>query len=228
MEVPAEAPAAMEQQTDAPADDGAPAAAEEPAAEAMQAEPAGTEGEEQVPGLAPDAANDAAKVGSPASSVGCIAHAVSTAGTLYTARTHVLASTASTQLARGHASLQDNTLCPGALPERADTLTKNTPSALTQVADAKPAAHVHHEAEDPLSLPPHGTEIFMGGVPRAATDGQLLEFAAQAGEVGGGSTHDLLLDTRRLYWGLDTMNREGALAVKQALQESLESNETIQ
>eukprot|EP00884_Botryococcus_braunii_P004126 jgi/Botrbrau1/13714/Bobra.250_2s0011.1 len=36
---------------------------------------------------------------------------------------------------------------------------------------------------DPLKLPPHGTEVFVGGVPRTATVEQLKAFAAQAGEV---------------------------------------------
>jgi hypothetical protein len=38
--------------------------------------------------------------------------------------------------------------------------------------------------DDPLAQPPHGTEVFVGGVPRAATDEQLKAFAAsEIGEV---------------------------------------------
>lgn len=52
-----------------------------------------------------------------------------------------------------------------------------------------PAAGRHgdgaQEHEDPLSLPPHGTELFIGGVPRGATEDELRQFAEQAGEVRG-------------------------------------------
>jgi heterogeneous nuclear ribonucleoprotein R len=37
--------------------------------------------------------------------------------------------------------------------------------------------------EDPLSLPPHGTEIFIGGLPRNITEQQLRDFASEAGDV---------------------------------------------
>lgn len=37
--------------------------------------------------------------------------------------------------------------------------------------------------EDPLSLPPHGTEVFIGGLPRAITEQQLRDFASEAGDV---------------------------------------------
>lgn len=37
--------------------------------------------------------------------------------------------------------------------------------------------------EDPLSLPPHGTEIFIGGLPRGITEQQLRDFASEAGDV---------------------------------------------
>lgn len=39
------------------------------------------------------------------------------------------------------------------------------------------------DADDPLSLPPHGTEVFVGGVPRTATDAQLATLASETGEV---------------------------------------------
>lgn len=39
------------------------------------------------------------------------------------------------------------------------------------------------EEEDPLNLPPHGTEVFVGGIHRSTTDEQLREFASEAGEV---------------------------------------------
>lgn len=38
-------------------------------------------------------------------------------------------------------------------------------------------------AEDPLSLPPHGTEVFIGGLPRNITEQQLRDFASEAGDV---------------------------------------------
>lgn len=37
--------------------------------------------------------------------------------------------------------------------------------------------------EDPLSLPPHGTEVFIGGLPRTITEQQLRDFASEAGDV---------------------------------------------
>ena len=39
------------------------------------------------------------------------------------------------------------------------------------------------EVEDPLSLPPHGAEVFMGGIPRGASEEEIREFASEAGEV---------------------------------------------
>eukprot|EP00887_Chlorella_sp_A99_P007263 scaffold2.g7263.t1 len=39
------------------------------------------------------------------------------------------------------------------------------------------------DAADPLSLPPHGTEVFVGGLARGATADQLREFASEAGDV---------------------------------------------
>ncbi|GAB4820056.1 hypothetical protein N2152v2_007102 [Parachlorella kessleri] len=85
---------------------------------------------------------------------------------------------------------------PGLEPDAAMD-TKPAPQAETPKAQAPvgagttspaPAAYhgggvYHHDLEDPLSLPPHGTEIFIGGLPRAVTDGELHDFAAQAGEV---------------------------------------------
>ncbi len=40
-------------------------------------------------------------------------------------------------------------------------------------------------ADDPMAQPPHGTEVFVGGVPRTATEEQLSVFAAEVGEVHG-------------------------------------------
>lgn len=37
--------------------------------------------------------------------------------------------------------------------------------------------------EDPMKLPPHGTEVFVGGLPRHATADQIKEWASQVGEV---------------------------------------------
>ncbi|KAK9837452.1 hypothetical protein WJX81_003692 [Elliptochloris bilobata] len=39
------------------------------------------------------------------------------------------------------------------------------------------------DPDDPLSLPPHGTEVFVGGVPRTATEAQLAALASETGEV---------------------------------------------
>jgi RNA recognition motif. (a.k.a. RRM, RBD, or RNP domain) len=36
---------------------------------------------------------------------------------------------------------------------------------------------------DPLSEPPHGTEVFVGGMPRTATEAQLHEFLEAVGEL---------------------------------------------
>ncbi|CAK0783223.1 hypothetical protein CVIRNUC_006422 [Coccomyxa viridis] len=40
-------------------------------------------------------------------------------------------------------------------------------------------------ADDPMAQPPHGTEVFVGGVPRMATEEQLTVFASEVGEVHG-------------------------------------------
>ena len=40
-------------------------------------------------------------------------------------------------------------------------------------------------ADDPMAQPPHGTEVFVGGVPRVATEQQLTAFASEVGEVHG-------------------------------------------
>lgn len=37
--------------------------------------------------------------------------------------------------------------------------------------------------EDPLSLPPHGTEVFVGGLPKTLGEQQLRDFASEAGDV---------------------------------------------
>ncbi|KAL4857414.1 Phototropin-1B [Chlorella vulgaris] len=37
--------------------------------------------------------------------------------------------------------------------------------------------------EDPMSLPPHGTEVFIGGLPRTITEQQLRDFASEVGDV---------------------------------------------
>lgn len=34
-----------------------------------------------------------------------------------------------------------------------------------------------------MSLPPHGTEVFIGGLPRALTEQQLRDFASEVGDV---------------------------------------------
>ena len=39
------------------------------------------------------------------------------------------------------------------------------------------------DAVDPLSLPPHGTEVFIGGLNRAATVDQVREFGSEVGDV---------------------------------------------
>lgn len=51
-------------------------------------------------------------------------------------------------------------------------------------APSHPIAHIPLQgAEDPLSLPPHGTEVFIGGLPRNITEQQLRDFASEAGDV---------------------------------------------
>lgn len=45
------------------------------------------------------------------------------------------------------------------------------------------AGLVNDNEEDPLSLPPHGTEVFIGGLPRSCTEDELREFASKAGDV---------------------------------------------
>ena len=40
-------------------------------------------------------------------------------------------------------------------------------------------------ADDPMAQPPHGTEVFVGGVPRTATEEQLKALASEIGEVHG-------------------------------------------
>ena len=47
----------------------------------------------------------------------------------------------------------------------------------------QPRAHRAADPDDPLSLPPHGTEVFVGGVPRTATEAQLTALAAEMGAV---------------------------------------------
>lgn len=37
--------------------------------------------------------------------------------------------------------------------------------------------------DDPLSQPPHGTEVFVGGLARSATADQVREFASEVGDV---------------------------------------------
>ncbi|EIE23761.1 RNA-binding domain-containing protein [Coccomyxa subellipsoidea C-169] len=43
--------------------------------------------------------------------------------------------------------------------------------------------HYYSAADDPMSEPPHGTEVFVGGIPRSATEDQLKVFAEAMGEV---------------------------------------------
>ncbi|KAK9807940.1 hypothetical protein WJX73_004990 [Symbiochloris irregularis] len=52
-----------------------------------------------------------------------------------------------------------------------------------QIPTDSGTANADGSVEDPMSLPPHGTEVFFGGIPRAATEAQLIEFASAAGEV---------------------------------------------
>ena len=47
-----------------------------------------------------------------------------------------------------------------------------------------PESSVHAcSPDDPMAQPPHGTEVFLGGVPRTATEEQLAGFAGEVGEV---------------------------------------------
>ena len=55
-----------------------------------------------------------------------------------------------------------------------------TTAAVTE--DVVDPPHIEAE-EDPLSLPPYGTEVFIGGIPIEATEEQLMAFSGQVGEV---------------------------------------------
>lgn len=50
---------------------------------------------------------------------------------------------------------------------------------------SRSAAWPFCSADDPMAQPPHGTEVFVGGVPRTATEEQLSVFASEVGEVHG-------------------------------------------
>eukprot|EP00955_Chlamydomonas_euryale_P066794 359650-Chlamydomonas_euryale.AAC.1 len=51
-----------------------------------------------------------------------------------------------------------------------------TPTSLTPWASRQ-----HADGPDPMSLPPHGTEVFVSKIPREATDAQLLSFCESTG-----------------------------------------------
>ncbi|KAK9863297.1 hypothetical protein WJX84_005658 [Apatococcus fuscideae] len=58
-------------------------------------------------------------------------------------------------------------------------------TAADGAAEAAPGgqADADPEPEDPMELPPHGCEVFVGGVPRTATEDMLKEFAERAGPI---------------------------------------------
>ncbi|KAL4448889.1 hypothetical protein ABPG77_007606 [Micractinium sp. CCAP 211/92] len=74
-------------------------------------------------------------------------------------------------------------------------------------------------AEDPLSLPPHGTEVFIGGLPRNITEQQLRDFASEAGDVHSAK---LIRDPNnpsqnRGYGFIKFYNKEAAVAAQERL-----------
>lgn len=69
----------------------------------------------------------------------------------------------------------------------ADAPMADAPAVQGEASAAQP------EVEDPLSLPPHGAEVFMGGVPRAASEEEIREFASEAGEVRASPLSPLVL-----------------------------------
>jgi RNA recognition motif-containing protein len=82
------------------------------------------------------------------------------------------------------------------------------------MAEVRPSS-----AGDPLSLPPHGSEVFAGGLDRGATEAQLREFASEAGEV---FSVKLMLDheapsQNRGYGFVAYTSREGALVAMDRL-----------
>mmetsp|Transcript_32124 Transcript_32124/g.76363 ORF Transcript_32124/g.76363 Transcript_32124/m.76363 type:complete len:615 (+) Transcript_32124:105-1949(+) len=52
-----------------------------------------------------------------------------------------------------------------------------------QEGDAGKADTCSKKDVDPMSLPPHGTEVFLGGLPRAADEQAVTEFCTRAGEL---------------------------------------------
>lgn len=60
---------------------------------------------------------------------------------------------------------------------------KEPASGAAEEPSAAPTAAQPDEG-DPLSLPPHGADVFVGGVPRTATSDQIRDWASKIGEVG--------------------------------------------
>uniref|UniRef100_A0A1D2A027 RRM domain-containing protein n=1 Tax=Auxenochlorella protothecoides TaxID=3075 RepID=A0A1D2A027_AUXPR len=59
---------------------------------------------------------------------------------------------------------------------------KEPASGAAEEPSAAPTAAQPDEG-DPLSLPPHGADVFVGGVPRTATSDQIRDWASKIGEV---------------------------------------------
>eukprot|EP00798_Chlamydomonas_sp_ICE-L_P000494 gene494-1900_t len=55
--------------------------------------------------------------------------------------------------------------------------------APAEATEEKPAATEVTAGPDPMSMPPHGTEVFVSKIPREATDAQVRSFCETAGEV---------------------------------------------
>ncbi|KAK9814368.1 hypothetical protein WJX72_004657 [[Myrmecia] bisecta] len=72
----------------------------------------------------------------------------------------------------------------GAAGATAETATASGAEAAANGVSHEQGAKAAGET-DPMSLPPHGCEVFVGGVPREATEAQLKKFAEQTGEVFG-------------------------------------------
>eukprot|EP01025_Chloroclados_australasicus_P025299 TRINITY_DN2528_c0_g1_i2.p2 TRINITY_DN2528_c0_g1~~TRINITY_DN2528_c0_g1_i2.p2 ORF type:complete len:301 (-),score=71.88 TRINITY_DN2528_c0_g1_i2:1708-2610(-) len=49
--------------------------------------------------------------------------------------------------------------------------------------DDEDCSHIEIGTDDPMKMPPHGTEVFMGGIPHDASDEEILDFCKGVGKV---------------------------------------------
>ena len=56
-------------------------------------------------------------------------------------------------------------------------------TVFTPIRDGGCRSAASADPNDPASQPPHGSDVFIGGIPKELTDEQLREFASPAGEV---------------------------------------------